>query len=170
MVFLVCDKMSQERFCSHWREDCVDVKEFTRETSFLVGRLVVFQAQREQWVSNNHRTTVEGHSQLQCKACQSIQLIVEKTFQVELVDMNWKKKWSEVPYCPSDQGIKFCSKIKSARNHFKSNERVGLIVVNPTQFISSQTDVRSERYCDLFESSNRQKKGRWLCSPYRLTW
>jgi hypothetical protein len=58
-----------------------------------------------------------------------------------------------------DQGIKFCSKIQSARNHFKSNESVGLVVANPTQLVSSQTDVGSERYCDLFESSNRQKKG-----------
>jgi hypothetical protein len=30
MVFLACDKMSQESFCSHWRADCVDAKEFTR--------------------------------------------------------------------------------------------------------------------------------------------
>jgi hypothetical protein len=57
-----------------------------------------------------------------------------------------------------DQGIKFCSKIQSARNRFKSNESVGLIVANPMQLISSQTDVGSERYHDLFESSNRQKK------------
>ena len=27
MVFLACDKMSQESFCSHWRVDCVDIKE-----------------------------------------------------------------------------------------------------------------------------------------------
>jgi hypothetical protein len=54
-----------------------------------------------------------------------------------------------------DQGIKFCSKIQSARNHFKSNESVGLIVANPTQLIWVQTDVGSERYRDLFESSNR---------------
>jgi hypothetical protein len=35
---------------------------------------------------------VEGHSQLQCKACQGIQVIVKKTFQVESVDRTWKKK------------------------------------------------------------------------------
>jgi hypothetical protein len=32
MVFLACDKMSQESFCSHWRGDCVDFKEFERGT------------------------------------------------------------------------------------------------------------------------------------------
>ena len=32
MVFLACDKMSQESFCSHWRADCVDAKEFERGT------------------------------------------------------------------------------------------------------------------------------------------
>jgi hypothetical protein len=33
MVFLACDKMSQESFfCSHWRVDCVDAKEFARGT------------------------------------------------------------------------------------------------------------------------------------------
>jgi hypothetical protein len=30
MVFLVCDKMSQESFCSHCRANCFDAKEFTR--------------------------------------------------------------------------------------------------------------------------------------------
>jgi hypothetical protein len=30
--------------------------------------------------------------------------------------------------------------------------------VNPTQLISSQTDIGSEIYHDLFESSNRKKK------------
>ena len=57
-----------------------------------MGRLEVFQEQREQWVNNNQRTVVEGHSQLQCKACQGIQVIVEKTFQVESVDITWKEK------------------------------------------------------------------------------
>jgi hypothetical protein len=57
-----------------------------------------------------------------------------------------------------DQGIKFCSKIQSARNHFKPDESVGLVVANPTQLVSSQTDVGSERYCNLFIKSNRQKK------------
>ena len=32
MVFLACDKMSQESFCSHWRADCVDAKESARGT------------------------------------------------------------------------------------------------------------------------------------------
>jgi hypothetical protein len=32
MVFLACDKMSQEIFCNHWRADCVDAKEFERGT------------------------------------------------------------------------------------------------------------------------------------------
>jgi hypothetical protein len=32
MVFLACDKMSQESFCSHWRVDFVDAKEFERGT------------------------------------------------------------------------------------------------------------------------------------------
>ena len=57
-----------------------------------------------------------------------------------------------------DQGIKFCSKIQSVWNHFKSNKSVGLVVVNPMQLVSSQTDVRSERYCNLFIKSNREKK------------
>jgi hypothetical protein len=57
-----------------------------------VGSLAVFQAQREQWVNNNQRTMVEGHSQFQCKACQGIQVIVKKTFQVESVDRTWKQK------------------------------------------------------------------------------
>jgi hypothetical protein len=35
---------------------------------------------------------VEGHRQLQCKACQGTQVIAKKTFQVELVDRTWKKK------------------------------------------------------------------------------
>ena len=73
-------------------ERIVDVKEFTRGTWFSVGRLVVFQAQREQWVSSSQRAVVEGHSQLQGKACQGTQVIVEKTFQVESVDRTWKEK------------------------------------------------------------------------------
>jgi hypothetical protein len=31
MVFLACDKMSQESFCSHWRADCVDAKSSKRD-------------------------------------------------------------------------------------------------------------------------------------------
>jgi hypothetical protein len=57
------------------------------------------------------------------------------------------------------QGIKFCSKIQSARNRFKSNGSVGLVVTNPTQLIWVQTDIESERYRVLFKMTNRQKKG-----------
>jgi hypothetical protein len=32
MFFLACDKMLQEGFCSHWRADYVDAKEFERGT------------------------------------------------------------------------------------------------------------------------------------------
>jgi hypothetical protein len=92
MVFLVCDKMSQENFCNHCRADCFDAKEFTRGTLFSVERMVVFQVQIEKWVSSSQRTVVEGHSQLQCKACQGIQVIVKKTFQVESVDRTWEVK------------------------------------------------------------------------------
>ena len=69
-----------------------------------------------------------------------------------------------------DQGIKFCSKIQSARNRFKLDESIGLVVANPMQLVSSQTDVGSERYFNLFIKSNMQKKGCWLYSPYSLTW
>jgi hypothetical protein len=57
-----------------------------------------------------------------------------------------------------DQGIKFCSKIQSARNRFKSDESVGLVVANPTQLVWVQTDVGSERYHVLFKMANRQKR------------
>jgi hypothetical protein len=56
------------------------------------------------------------------------------------------------------QGIKFCSKIQSARNRFKSNGSVGLVIMNPTQLVWVQTDVGSERYRVLFKMTNRQKK------------
>jgi hypothetical protein len=62
------------------------------------------------------------------------------------------------------QGIKFCSKIQSVRNHFKSNESVGLVVTNPTQLVWVQTDVGSERYRVLFKMTNRQKKGVLDCT------
>jgi len=55
------------------------------------------------------------------------------------------------------QGIKFCSKIQSAHNHFKSNGNIGLIVTNPTQLVWVQTDVGSKRYSVLFKMTNRQK-------------
>jgi hypothetical protein len=57
-----------------------------------------------------------------------------------------------------DQGIKFCSKIQSARNRFKPNKSVGLVIANPMQLVSSQTDVGSKRYCNMFGMSNRQKQ------------
>jgi hypothetical protein len=63
-----------------------------------------------------------------------------------------------------DQGIKFSSKIQSAWNRFKLDESVGLDVANPMQLISSQTDVVSERYCNLFIKSNRQKKNDVHCT------
>jgi hypothetical protein len=56
------------------------------------------------------------------------------------------------------QGIKFCSKIQSARNHFKSNESVGLIFMNPTQLVWVQMDIGRERYHILFKMTNRPKK------------
>jgi hypothetical protein len=58
-----------------------------------------------------------------------------------------------------DQGIKFCSKIQSVQNHFKSDESVGLVVANPTQLIWVQTDIGSERYRVLFKMANREKNG-----------
>jgi hypothetical protein len=57
-----------------------------------------------------------------------------------------------------DQGIKFCSKIQSARNHFKLNESVGLIVANPTQLVWVQMNVGSEIYRVLFKMANKQKR------------
>jgi hypothetical protein len=75
-----------------------------------VGRLSIFQAQREQWVSSSQRTVVEGHSQLECRECQGIQAIVKKTFRVESIDRTWKKKsieaqadnhqilWVQIPF------------------------------------------------------------------------
>jgi hypothetical protein len=59
--------------------------------------------------------------------------------------------------CKCDQGIKFCSKNQSARNRFKPDESVGLVVSNPMQLASSQTDLGSKRYSDLFIKSNRKK-------------
>jgi hypothetical protein len=70
-----------------------------------------------------------------------------------------------------DQGIKFCSKIQSVRNRFKSDESVGLVVANPTQLIWVQTDVGSERYHVLFKFTNMQKKGLLTVqSVQMLTW
>jgi hypothetical protein len=53
-----------------------------------------------------------------------------------------------------DQGSNFSPKINVLRI-LKTNESVALVITNPTQLILSQTDVGSERYRDLFESSNR---------------
>jgi hypothetical protein len=57
-----------------------------------------------------------------------------------------------------DQGIKFCSKIQSSRNRFKSNETIGLAVANPMQLIWVQMNVGNERYCVMFKMANRQKR------------
>ena len=65
-----------------------------------------------------------------------------------------------------DPGDQILLKIQSARNHFKSNRSVGLIVTNLTQLIWVQTDIGSERYRILFKMTNRQKKGCWLYSLY----
>jgi hypothetical protein len=59
----------------------------------------------------------------------------------------------------NDPGDQILLKIQSARNHFKSNGSIGLIVTNPTQLIWVQIDIGSERYCVLFKMTNRQKKG-----------
>ena len=56
------------------------------------------------------------------------------------------------------RGSNFCSKLQSARNHFKSNESIGLVVVNPTQLVWFQTDVGSERYHVLFKMENKEKR------------
>jgi hypothetical protein len=57
-----------------------------------------------------------------------------------------------------DLGDQILLKIQSARNHFKSNESIGLVVMNPTQLVWVQMDVERERYCVLFKTTNRQKK------------
>jgi hypothetical protein len=59
-----------------------------------------------------------------------------------------------------DQGSNFSSKIKRSRNCLKTNVSVALVITNPTQFVSSQTDVGSERYRDLFGIVKQGKKGR----------
>jgi hypothetical protein len=41
----------------------------------------------------------------------------------------------------TDPGDQIFLKIQSARNRFKSNRSVGLVVTNPTQLIWVQTDV-----------------------------
>jgi hypothetical protein len=71
-------------------------------------------------------------------------------------------------------GIKFCSKIQNAQNHFKSNRSIGLIVTNPMQLVWVQTDIGSERYRVLFKMTNMQKKGmltvQSVQSVQMLTW
>jgi hypothetical protein len=70
-----------------------------------------------------------------------------------------------------DPGDQILLKIQSARNRFKSNESVGLIVTNPTQLVWVQMDVGSERYRVLFKMTNRQKKGMLTVQSVRLlTW
>jgi len=46
------------------------------------------------------------------------------------------------------------------------NESVDLVIMNPTQFVWVQTNVRKERYHILFKMTNMQKKGCWLYNPY----
>jgi hypothetical protein len=69
----------------------------------------------------------------------------------------WRSKSFPMGRC--DQGIKFCSKIQSAQNCFKSNGSIGLVVTNPTQLIWVQMDVGSKRYHVLFKMTNMQKRG-----------
>jgi hypothetical protein len=57
-----------------------------------------------------------------------------------------------------DPGDQLLLKIQSARNRFKSNESVGLIVMNPTQLIWVQTYVGRKIYHILFKTTNMQKK------------
>jgi hypothetical protein len=59
-----------------------------------------------------------------------------------------------------DQGIKFCSKIQSARNRFKTDESVGLVIANPTQLISSQTGRREREILQSVHKVKQAKKGR----------
>jgi hypothetical protein len=56
------------------------------------------------------------------------------------------------------RGSNFAQKFKVLGIASNLDESVGLVVANPTQLVSSQTDVGSERYCNLFIKSNRQKK------------
>jgi hypothetical protein len=61
-----------------------------------------------------------------------------------------------------DQGIKFCSKIQSAWNRFKPDESVGLVVENPTQFISSQTRRREREILQSVPQVKQAKKNLML--------
>jgi hypothetical protein len=63
-----------------------------------------------------------------------------------------------------DPGDQILLKIQSARNHFKSNGSVGLVVMNPTQLVWVQMDIGRERYRVLFKTTNRQKKGMTDCT------
>jgi hypothetical protein len=76
--------------------------------------------------------------------------------------------------------MKFFSKIQISRNHFKSHERVGLIISNPMQLVWVQTDIGSDKYqfCSKWQTG---KKGmltipvRTVCTDddvadYTLTW
>ena len=69
MVFLACDKMSQEVFAAIGELIMLTSKSLKRDL-ILSGKVGI--------IPSTERTMAEGHSQLQCTACQSIQVIVEK--------------------------------------------------------------------------------------------
>jgi hypothetical protein len=75
-----------------------------------------------------------------------------------------------IAWC-NDPGDQILLKIQSARNRFKLNGSVGLVVTKPTQLVWVQTDVGSERYHVLFKMTNRQKKWMLTVQSIRmLTW
>ena len=81
----------------------------------------------------------------------------------------WRSKIFPMGRC--DPGDQILLKIQSARNHFKSNGNVGLVITNPTQLIWVQMDIERERYCVMFKMTNRQKKGMLIVQSVRtLTW
>jgi hypothetical protein len=69
-----------------------------------------------------------------------------------------------------DQGIKFCSKIQSAHNRFKPDESIGLVIANPMQLVSSQTDIGSKILQSVRKVKQAKKGTLTVYSPYRLTW
>ena len=68
-----------------------------------------------------------------------------------------------------DPGDQILLKYSNARNRFKSNGSIGLIVTNPMQLIWVQMEVGSERYHVLFKMENRQKRDADCTSPYIRT-
>jgi hypothetical protein len=62
-------------------------------------------------------------------------------------------------------------KIKGARNCFKLNGSVDLVIMKPTQLVWVQMDVGRKRYCILFKMTNNQKKGMLTIQSVRMmTW